>query len=670
MVLELAIVGAVFFQVTPAASPPAAVEEIHPVWRMLERLYREQALGAELDLVLEHLRAMVKTRIPGGRLDKIADALANPWMAPQYSRELRDFLCAPLSPPHSFEDLWRRVAEYVDEEKLFEDPSSGGDPLIEKLESHWRLLQAPELVELELLEKLSEFVALAHDVLAELLQALDEDEKKRFFHGHEAASEGWYRSHFPKASEEELRPHTESMDSFRRVALRVDRLRALRVGAVIARLAEPAFQATLATRLARTPRSKGTGLQGVRGDVVTVVGVSPESRVVLGGRGRTQYQGPFALIIDLGGDDVYERAAVVDDPSCMVSVVVDVLGNDRYECKGEGPAYSLGGVAVLVDRKGDDHYLSGRHGQAVSASGFAFLLDEEGDDHYEAADYSQAYEYCGFAFLYDMKGKDSYSGWSYCQGSGNGSGFSALVDGGGDDQYLADLKWPDVYGDSGPNIYHGAAQGFNLGFRGTTPEVAGGFAALIDRSGNDRYQAGNFSQGGGYYFGFGLMYDGEGDDKNFGSRYSQGFGVHQAVGVRWDVQGDDEYHPRCAANCGSGWDEGVGWLIDEQGDDLYDCGGLALGGAAQTAFAILFDGEGKDTYRSGGGNDSQGGAGGSEYHNKPSIGFLLDLGGDKDSFSRPGNEDNKVIHVAGHGLFCDSKARTTEQLLESKPGRK
>ncbi|MCA9003090.1 MAG: hypothetical protein KDB61_14290, partial [Planctomycetes bacterium] len=243
-----------------------------------------------------------------------------------------------------------------------------------------------------------------------------------------------------------------------------------------------------------------------------------------------------------------------------------------------------------------------------------------------------------------------------------GNGLCALVDGGGDDTYLADLHWPDVYGDSGPDVYHGASQGYATGIRSN---VAGGVAALIDLgNGKDRYQAGSFSQGGGYYFGFGLMYDGGGDDQAFGSRYAQGFGVHQAIGVKWDAGGNDLYQCRSVAHAGMAWDEGVGYLLDDGGDDVYSVGDLGCGGAAQTGIAVCIDGGGSDTYKTG--KESQGGTGSSEYHDKPSIGVLIDLGGGTDTYSAEERGDNTVRAATGVEVFVDATEKTFAKLLASK----
>ena len=182
--------------------------------------------------------------------------------------------------------------------------------------------------------------------------------------------------------------------------------------------------------------------------------------------------------------------------------------------------------------------------------------------------------------------------------------------------------------------------------------------------GDDRYQAGNFSQGGGYYFSFGLMFDGGGDDENHGSRYAQGFGVHQAVGVRWDAAGDDSYHCRSVAHAGMAWDEGVGFLLEDGGNDRYQVGDLGCGGAAQTGIAMCLDLEGQDFYQTG--NASQGGTGSSDYHDKPSLGVLLDLGGDQDEYSQA-PRDNGILHVVdGVGVFFDTRASDYPKALRAK----
>ena len=134
--------------------------------------------------------------------------------------------------------------------------------------------------------------------------------------------------------------------------------------------------------------------------------------------------------------------------------------------------------------------------------------------------------------------------------------------------------------------------------------------------------------------------------------------------MRWDAAGDDRYTCRSVAHAGMAWDEGVGYLIEDGGDDEYRTGDLSCGGAAQTGIAICIDRGGADSYQTG--RESQGGTGASEYHDKPSVGVLIDLGGKRDSYSAEGREDSTTRVLTGIELFLDLKARDMRAALKSK----
>jgi len=642
-----------------AAAFPA--DERPDFWRIVERAAEQEGAQAELEVVLEHMRGIPGRRANvGNRLARIDRGLVEPWTPPALAAELRTLLEAPAVTRKGprFAGLTAGVAAWLDLEDA--GSASGADALGE-LDELWGRVADPELEGVSLLEALSAFVEQAHDLLDEALAGLEPEDWEPLFEGHAAFSEAWYRTHFPDA--EASASGEQTINGFTNALLlrpKQDRARILAVTNALLRLAEPDFLNRLPRRLSKVKRSEVPEEYGR--DVLAVVGDEPRNRVVLGGKKSTTHALPAALIIDLKGNDRYERAAVVDSPDCLVSIVLDLGGDDEYGGEAPGPAYAAGGVALLVDRKGDDLYQSGRLGQAATVLGCAVLVDLEGDDRYVAEDYAQGHALCGVALLYDLAGDDTYTAWAFAQGGGIGYGLSALVDGEGDDRYLADLHWPDVYGNSGPDIYHGASQGYCTGMR---PEIAGGVAALLDLGdGRDRYQSGNFSQGGGYYFSFGLLFDGGGDDENFGTRYSQGFGVHQGIGVRWDAGGDDAYTCRSVAHAGMAWDEGVGYLLEDGGDDTYVVGDLGCGGAAQTGVAVLIDRGGKDSYRTG--RESQGGTGSSEYHDKPALGFLLDLGGDADDYSLAGRADSTLRVTAGVEVFLDTKARDERKALGAR----
>jgi hypothetical protein len=630
-----------------------------PLWLLAERALAVRDQLDPTNVVLEHMGGVPVVRRAAGKLTCVQRALAQPWAPPAMARELRDLLARPVEERGADLDaIVPGVAGWLDLE-LAEGPG------LAELDAQWERLAKDDLRGRPLLEALSEHLATAHAILDEALVPLDDgtgDARALLFERTPEFAEAWYRTHFPEGGSDEENRFVDRWAGEVMGRLPVDRGRQLAVARALLRLTGERFRRGLTARL-RGVEPDGTLAEGFGGDVVAVVGASPEERVVLGGRGRTEYAGRAALVIDLGGDDVYARAAVVDTDDLLASVVLDLRGDDAYE--GES-AHARGGVAILCDAAGKDRYVSGRHAQGSAVLGFALLLDVAGNDTYALEDYGQGHATAGVGLLYDLAGDDSYEAWAFAQGGGIASGLAALVDGDGDDAYVADGHWPDVYGNSGPESFHGASQGYSTGHR---PNVAGGLGVLLDLGrGEDRYRSGNFSQGGGYYFSLGLMYDGGGDDENAGYRYSQGFGVHQAVGVRWDAGGDDVYRCRSVAHAGMAWDEGVGWFLDDAGDDDYGVGGLGLGGAAQTGVAFFVDREGKDVYRAA--NASLGGTGGFDYHGKPSLAFFFDFGGGQDDYGEGrhvGERANeRLVATESVGIFLDLREETVERALRSK----
>ena len=65
--------------------------------------------------------------------------------------------------------------------------------------------------------------------------------------------------------------------------------------------------------------------------------------------------------------------------------------------------------------------------------------------------------------------------------------------------------------------------------------MSGGIGVLRDREGSDRYTAGVFAQGTGYWGGMGLLLDGAGDD-----RYDARWYVQGAADRRWPIELVDE----------------------------------------------------------------------------------------------------------------------------------
>lgn len=641
------------------------VDEKPAFWRVIERAVAEGGARAEFDVVLEHMAGVDAARAKvAGKFERIRRGLGEPWIVPATAADLRDALGRGLEVRRGprFAGTDAMLADWLEVEGFEPAGPDAAHEGLGELDDIFNEVADEGRVGLDLLESLSRLMELSQALLDESLAGLDDASREQLFEGTAAFHEAWYRNHFPEG---ELTPEqSTAVENEKALLARTSANRPLLLGVagVLLRLAEPAMLDSLRARLAKV---RGP-VEGEEPDTLAVVGEGP-GRVVLTGKKGTEHRADAALAIDLGGDDTWIGAAVASSEGALARVVLDLAGRDTYLDAGGGggyggPAFAVGGAALLVDRRGDDRYLGKRLANGASVLGFAALLDLAGDDRYEAEDFSEGEATGGIALLVDLEGDDAYQAWAFAQGSGIGSGFAALVDGSGDDTYLADLHWPDAYGDSGPDVYHGASQGYSTGIRST---VAGGFAALVDLGdGRDRYQAGSFSLGGGYYFGFGLKYDGGGDDETFGSRYGGGFGVHQAIGVLWDAGGDDAYTFRSVAHTGMAWDEGVGYLLEDGGDDTFQVGELGCGGAAQTGIAILIDRGGRDMHHSG--KSSEGGTGSSEYHDKPALGVLLDFGGKKDTYSAEGRADGTLRVTPGVEVFLDSRAKTIERLAAGK----
>jgi hypothetical protein len=308
---------------------------------------------------------------------------------------------------------------------------------------------------------------------------------------------------------------------------------------------------------------------------------SPIGTVVIGSRGNDRHGPEAALIIDPGGDDVYERAPARGG---AVSVVIDLGGNDEYR----GSDVALRGLSAIVDMAGDDLY-SMANGIAAAIVGASLVLDYAGNDSYSAQFFAQGAAAFGIGALVDLAGDDRYEIVAWGQGLGLAQGVGLLWDRAGNDQYTA-AGVPDAF-ERGSGLSF--AQGAAFGHR---DRIAGGIGMLRDEGGNDRYEAQMFAQGCGYYYGLGVLWDRGGNDAYRAFRYAQGNGVHQAVGVLRDESGNDRYALANIYGQGMGLDIGVGILVDLDGNDQYAAAAVAQGAATANGFGLLADERGNDRY--------------------------------------------------------------------------
>ena len=382
---------------------------------------------------------------------------------------------------------------------------------------------------------------------------------------------------------------------------------------------------------------------------------TPHGEIVLGGSGRNRYRGfEPALVVDLGGDDIYSNnagAARWDALPC--AAVIDLGGDDAYEATErftQGSAF--GGVGLLVDTSGDDRHVGGDFSQASAFLGIAAIVDFAGNDLWHAGRLSQSCAAWGLSLLYDAAGNDTYQSPGLGQGFGLPGGFAILHDVAGDDRYFAKGGPPTGYGTQG--VFDAWAQGCGMGFRQLQ---SGGIGILADDAGHDDMEAGNFAQGGGYYRGWGLLRAGGRDDDSYiGSRYNQGFCAHAALGTFLEDGGDDRYVTRDGVIAGLAWDQGVTYFLDASGDDTYLAGGFSLAASAHNAFSYFVDRAGSDRYA----GTAAALAGPNDYHGGTSFSLFLDLGTGRDQY--PDDLGRAKVKTNGaHGIAMD-KPGTLEDL--------
>jgi hypothetical protein len=344
-----------------------------------------------------------------------------------------------------------------------------------------------------------------------------------------------------------------------------------------------------------------------------------------------------ALIVDLGGNDLYSE---------NVGSIVDLSGNDVYE---SSKAWTLGSAKMkasfLMDFEGNDTYVCENACLGASLLGAAYFADFAGIDSYKSANLSQASSFAGVSTFIDFVGDDTYQAQLLSQGVGIAGGQAVLADLSGDDSYKSITEQPSSYGDVGQ--FESWSQGVGVGLR---YYVSGGVGILYDRSGADKFEAGTFSQGGGYYYGWGaLISDGAENDSYKGMRYSQGFAAHSGVGSFLEMGGNDTYSSPSVVGEGVAWDMALALFEDRAGDDTYKTCTFCLGAAAQSSFAFFLDFAGKDKYE--GGDLPAADPLPGEYHGGKSFGFFLDEGGQPDYYDKLNN--GECVTRKGEQLICD-----------------
>jgi hypothetical protein len=433
------------------------------------------------------------------------------------------------------------------------------------------------------------------------------------------------------------------------IAERVDVGALIQQARIAALLIDPAFIASLR-------EAADAGGMDLSQDIVTRRD-TPHGKIAIAGIGRQRHEAThYAALYDLGGDDVYANNQGASMPGLMpTAVLVDYDGDDAYESTDAfSQACGDMGVGMIVDLTGNDSYIGMRFTQGTGFMGVGLLIDETGDDVYRGLHEHQGVGHYGVGLLVDRAGDDRYEAHLASQGVGLPGGFGALIDHSGDDELYCKGNQQSGYGTSG--IFEGWGQGAGIGYR---PYASGGVGLIYDGGGKDRIEGGNFTQGGGYFYGLGVLFcDGDDDDRYIGSRYAQGFTAHQAAGIMIEVGGNDIYQTRAFVAQGLAWDEAISVFIDEAGDDRYEGGSFSHGASAMNGLCLFLERDGRDTYL----YTDQAQAGGNSYHGGKSLSVFIDEGGDDDQY--PSKPNNAIRHGGENYIFIDLPGSIDDALAD------
>jgi len=398
----------------------------------------------------------------------------------------------------------------------------------------------------------------------------------------------------------------------------------------------------------------------VTGDILAFDRVD-DQWIVYGGAGANAYDmSGLAAVIDSGGDDAYRWP---EEARPSAQFVVDFAGNDSYVGTQRGPGSAVMGVSLIVDQAGNDTYDGASRSCGVGIMGVGIILDRGGADMYHGTRWSLGTAFYGLGAIIDCGGdSDAYIAELMSEAVGGPRGFGVIIDENGRDLYRVNGPAASAYGT--PAVFVGFSQGVGIGVR---LYETGGIGVISDLGGDDRYEGGEFCQGGGYFWSLGILHDASGNDLYYGNRYGQAWAAHQALGILADDAGDDTYWSMTAASQSGSWDTSATLLLDRAGNDSYQADGLAQGGASQQAIAWFVDLGGVDRYIAPPGA-TRGQSGGNEYHFADSgcysWSLFLDAGGSEDFYSA--DRTNGTTEATGspahenlqnsplHGLFIDT----------------
>lgn len=389
--------------------------------------------------------------------------------------------------------------------------------------------------------------------------------------------------------------------------------------ALLAKIDLPRIRA-VGLRLAQNVESELDGLRSVARSIGPLPKVKTRLggvTIEIGGTGNDTYDDDGQMLaIDLGGDDVWSGRYGAGPG--YAGVQIDLGGNDRYDAGDLAFGAGLMGVGLSYDLAGSDVRSGASLTYGAGLAGVGLVEDRGGNDVVRSATLSQGFGQFGVGVYLDTSGNDVYAGQLFVQGAARTQGVGWLIDQAGGDMYRAGgriLNSP-LFADA----HYSFAQGFASGYREDTGGPSGGIGLLTDLEGDDGYVSETYAQAASYWFSLGSLYDGKGNDAYSGTHYVQASAMHATAAYLFDLAGDDLYAVRVGAAQAIGHDDGLAFLLDRAGGDVYLGRDSRPGIGNANGLGLFVDAAGEDRYWGppGVGNPSRGSG---------SLGIFADLDG-------------------------------------------
>jgi len=332
---------------------------------------------------------------------------------------------------------------------------------------------------------------------------------------------------------------------------------------------------------------------------------TPSGKLIISGVGNNEINGNYVFALDLGGNDKYTgKTGVPESFENPISTVIDLDGNDIYD-GGKEPsnlACGLFGTGMIIDLKGNDTYQCEQSGIGCGLYGTGIVADYDGDDKYTTNDaWGQGAAHAGWGMLIDYSGNDEYFCGTESQGFASTLGVGLILDIAGNDSYRVSdtVNVSEIFGNHQISFAQGTGYGRRADF-GDGHSLAGGVGILVDGSGDDTYYGNIYAQGAGYWWSLGILEDKAGNDTYRCLQYSLGSAPHFAIGCMVDSKGNDKYNvgnnEAITQYQSSARDGSIAVFIDGDGDDEYLFRNMCAGLGDLNSIALFWDRYGNDIY--------------------------------------------------------------------------